>query len=125
MDEYDYCYNIIILGNKYTGKTSILNRYIENSFWESQLPSVSVISRLKEIKIDNGERIMLRIDELSVHDPYWKISKSRLKGANGILLIYDVINKHSLDHLNYRLEEIKELIPKDIPKIVVGNKIDY
>ena len=123
MEEYDYCYNIILLGS-YVGKTSILNRYIKNAFI-NEYYTYYVEYMEKIIYLDNGERIMLRIGDTCGQELYWSVTRSYLKHAHGLLLIYDVTDKSSLDDLYYYwLDETKEPVPKDIPKIVVGNHID-
>ena len=122
MDEYDYSYKIILLGGV-VGKTAILNRYIENEYI-CNVGTVGLDYYSKIINMDNGERIKLLIQYTCGQEKYWKVIELYVKAAKGMLLIYDVTNKSSLEYLNYLLDEIKKLVPKDIPKFVVGNKID-
>ena len=122
MDEYDYSYKIILLGGL-VGKTAILNRYIKNKFI-CERSTLGVDIETKIINMDNGERIKLLILDTCGQELYWSMTWSHLKVAKGILLIYDVTNKSSLEDLNRLLDKIKEIVPKDIPKFVVGNKID-
>ena len=41
--QYDFMYRIILLGADYTGKTSILERYVNNSFSFAPTATVSLL----------------------------------------------------------------------------------
>ena len=52
-----------------------------------------------------------------------KLRDAYLKGADGILLLYDVSEKRTIDNINKWLEQVKTVAP-NIPVVVLGNKSD-
>ena len=71
----------------------------------------------KQIKLqiwDTAEREMFRPS----------LRRSYYRGSHGILIIYDVTNKESFNHIKEWLYEIENNANDDICKIIVGNKID-
>jgi GTPase SAR1 family protein len=45
-----------------------------------------------------------------------------LAQASGYVLVYDVTNKESFEHLRYWLGEVKKNGDDNMPKMLVGNK---
>lgn len=52
------------------------------------------------------------------------ITASYYRGSNGIILVYDVTNRDSFDHINYWMKEIDRLAAPDVCRLIVGNKSD-
>ena len=52
------------------------------------------------------------------------ITASYYRGSNGIILVYDVTDRESFDHINYWMKEIDRLATPDVCRLLVGNKID-
>lgn len=44
--------------------------------------------------------------------------------AHGYILVFDLTNRESFEHVKYWLSEVKKNGNDDVPKIIVGNKAD-
>jgi Ras-related protein Rab-1A len=44
--------------------------------------------------------------------------------AHGYILVYDITNRESFEHVKYWLSEVKKNGNDEVPKIIVGNKAD-
>ena len=131
--EYDYLFKILLIGNSGVGKSSLLFRFSEN-IWEKEfIPTIGVDfvsniniikkQKLKSIEVD-GKKVKLQIWDTAGQERFKNIQASYYKGANGILVVYDITNKESFEHVNSWLIEIEKNGNKNVFKILIGNKND-
>lgn len=52
------------------------------------------------------------------------ITSAYYRGADGIIMVYDVTNKDSFDHVKDWLAEVNRYATKDTCKLLIGNKND-
>jgi len=115
---------LLTLGETGVGKTSIILRYTENSFLNSQIYTIGIDCKIKKIKIDN-KVINVLIWDTAGQERFRNITSHYFNNADGILLVYDISNRESFEKLNYWLNEINQKIDKNkINLILVGNKRD-
>ena len=116
--------NIITLGDFAVGKTSLFNRYIDNSFSHNYLATTGLNTLFKKIKLQNGQEIKVEISDTSGQERFKSLANNYMLKGNGILLVYDITNKSSFEHVNEWANEIKEQSQGDKPIILIGNKLD-
>lgn len=117
-------YKILILGNCSVGKSSILNRYVNNSFSEFQLSTIGLDVINKNLTLDNGKEVTLQIWDTAGSERYQSMTRNYFRGADGILLIFDITNFVSYNNIEKWIEQIKETTNDGIPMYLIGNKID-
>ena len=66
----------------------------------------------------------MQIWDTAGQERFKNIQASYYKGANGILVVYDITNRESFEHLNSWLIEIEKNSSKDVYKLLIGNKND-
>ena len=124
-DEEDYrLYKILLLGDVAVGKSCLLLRYCENSFQESHLATIGLDFRLKTITLENNRKIRIQIWDTAGEDRFRSITRNYYKGAHGIVLIYDVTDQQSFQHIKDWVDKIKEESKEGVIIYLVGNKID-
>ena len=124
-DEEDYrLYKILLLGDCAVGKSCLLLRYCENSFQESHLATIGLDFRLKTITLENNRKIRIQIWDTAGEDRFRSITRNYYKGAHGIVLIYDVTDQQSFQHIKDWIDKIKEESKEGVIIYLVGNKID-
>ena len=115
---------LLTLGETGVGKTSIILRYTDNSFLNSQIYTIGIDCKIKTIKIEN-KIINILIWDTAGQERFRNITSHYYNNTDGILLVYDISNRESFEKLNYWLDEINKKV--DITKIniiLVGNKKD-
>ena len=116
-------FKILLLGDSTVGKTTFLERYCGEDF-KQNLGTMGIDSKIKDIEKNNIE-IKLRIYDTAGQERFRSIVKNYYKGADGILLIYDVSNVNSFNSIKIWIEGIKDSIDLEkIGFIVVENKCD-
>ena len=121
----DYKIKLIILGNSDVGKTSFLNRFINNKFNLNQLTTIGFNILSKNINLSNGIKVKLTFYDTSGQEKYKSLPINCLRNIQGIILMYDITEKKSFDSINGWLNIIKNLEGENtVPIILIGNKID-
>ena len=125
-EEGDSCrlYKILLLGDSAVGKSCLLLRYCDESFQDIHLATIGLDFRLKTLNLDNNKKIKAQIWDTAGQDRFRAITKNYYRGANGILLIFDITDRSSFEHIRNWIEQIKEEAPEQIIIYLVGNKID-
>jgi Ras-related protein Rab-1A len=122
MSDYDYLFKLILLGDSSVGKSSILYRFTDDDFAETQ-STIGVDFKIKTIVV-NDHICKLQVWDTSGQCKFRAITRSYYRGAHGIILVYDVTNRSSFENLDYWLNEIKIYASPDVNIIIVGNKND-
>ena len=115
--------HIVTLGNGQVGKTSIILRYIDDRFSANYLSTIGIDSKIKKIKMPNGEQIKVKISDTAGQERFRSIASNYLKKANGILLVYDITCHESFSDINKWLQEINKN-ESTKPMVLIGNKSD-
>ena len=120
----DYTFKIITVGDIYVGKTSIVNRYISNTFNENYNLTIGVNFACKTININNNN-IKIQIWDTSGEEQFRSIINMYFINTIGILLIFDISNINTFNNIQSRIYDInKNNNPRNPIIILVGNKND-
>jgi len=120
MDEI--VYKILLLGDSSVGKSSLMMRFADNYYEENNVSTIGVVSKKKDIIINN-QKIILNIFDTSGQERYRSISTNFLRNSDGIIFVFDLTNGTTFDNIKRWLITCDEVI-QDFQKIVVGNKLD-
>ncbi len=123
---YDYLCKVLVIGESGVGKTSMLSRYVDNMFDDKFVTTIGVDFKVKTLTI--GEHtIKLQIWDTGGQERFRTITTSYYRGAQGIIIVYDITNNATLKKVGYWLNEVKREIKegKTNPILfLVGNKCD-
>jgi len=71
-----------------------------------------------------GRKVKLSIWDTAGQERFRTITSSYYRGAQGIILVYDVSNRESFEALPRWYSELETYVSSSVVKIVVGNKVD-
>ena len=122
MDEY--VIKILTLGDSGVGKTSIIQKFVNDKFNQNMLSTIGVDFQSKEIIINNT-KIKLKIWDTTGQERFKTLTSQYYNGADGALLIFDVTSKLSFERINFWINELKEKKKlNELGLLLIGNKID-
>ncbi|KPU73310.1 uncharacterized protein Dana_GF26548 [Drosophila ananassae] len=115
-------YNLIILGNREVGKTSISWRYVKEVFYKNPLPTEGVDFLTKTIPEPNL-RVRLKISDTSGKECFREILLKSTR-VHGAMLVYDIHDRESYDAAKQWVVKLKARQYPWIVLALVGNKMD-
>ena len=118
-------YLVILVGDIAVGKSCFLFRYYDKNFVETHLHTVGFDNRLKDMTLQNGKKIKLRIMDIAGHERFRPSDiKNYYKRANGFIVIYDVTNLQTYENVKMWISQIREEANPNVVIYLVGNKSD-
>ena len=124
MEQKEFIYKILLLGDSSVGKTCFLMRYSDNTFQEIHMSTIGLDYKLKNVQLDDGNIVKIQIWDTAGQDRFRSITKNYYKGAHGIILIYDITSRKTYENIKNWVTQIKEEVSDKVNIILVGNKID-
>ncbi|XP_065169589.1 ras-related protein Rab-40C [Atheta coriaria] len=118
---YDYLLKFLLVGDSDVGKQEIISN-LEDGAAESPFCSGSGKSYKTTTILLDGKRVKLQLWDTSGQGRFCTIIRSYSRGAQGVLLVYDITNQWSFDGLDRWLKEVDEHAP-GVPKVLVGNRL--
>jgi Ras-related protein Rab-1A len=105
-------------------------RYLKNernkkddAFTESYISTIGVDFRFRTVKIEK-KTVKLQIWDTAGQERFRTITSAYYRGADGIIMVFDVTNNDSFDHVNDWLKEVNRYAAEGTVKLLVGNKCD-
>ena len=121
--EYDYLFKVLLIGDSSVGKTSVLLRYVEDTFNPEFQTTIGVDFKISTFQL-NGKIIKLQLWDTAGQDRFKNIVASYYRGAHGIVLAFDITNHASFQNINRWYDEAQNYLQKSVPKLLIGNKLD-
>ncbi|WP_452224062.1 Rab family GTPase [Lacinutrix chionoecetis] len=115
---------IVLIGHFGVGKSSLIRRFVENTFTEDYKVTIGVHIFKKNIEIpEKGKDVSLVIWDLEGNDDINNTRLSYLLGTHAFIYVYDVSRSATYLNLESELTFLKEK-QKNTPIMVIGNKED-
>jgi small GTP-binding protein len=121
--DYQYIFKLILIGNSGVGKSSIIQRYMKNTFEESYKCTIGVDFLMKTLNL-NGKTVKLQLWDTAGQEKYKSMVASYYRGANVALVVFDITNHASFDSLPVWIENYYKNGPEEKNIILIGNKKD-
>ena len=86
---------VILVGEKDTGKTSIINRLVSDSFEQASSPTIG-----KNTTNYTLNKITLNIWDTSGEEKFRTVNSLFYKGAKIVLFVYSIVDRKSFDELS-------------------------
>lgn len=111
---------LIILGDPNVGKTSLLHRWVDDSFDEASPENIDSITKTITC---SGKQVNVILGDTAGQERFRTLTSSYYRNADGVLLVYDVSNPESYADIDAWLEEVGRYSTGALT-YVLGNKID-
>lgn len=120
----DYVFKVILTGPAAVGKTSLLQRFVHDTFKEDYSLTIGVDFLSKKVELEDNESARLTIWDIGGQKRFEFMRSKFYNGANGALLVFDLTRRETFEQIKESLEVLRREAGKDVDFILVGNKAD-
>lgn len=123
MSAYDYLLKLLLVGNSNTQKTSLLLRFTEKgAATTSFIKTIGIDFKIATIDV-HGKKVKLQIWDTFGQERFRSITTAHYRGANGIVLVYNIYCRSSFNDLRMWMKEIKQQTD-DIGLVLVAHNCE-
>ena len=123
---------LVVIGSSGVGKTSLRSQYISGRFSNGYRATIGADFITKTVPHPNNpeESVILQIWDTAGQERFSSLSSAFYRGADAVLLMFDVNARHTMEGLTKWWTEFREKAPvsdEDLESyccVVVGNKMD-
>ncbi|CAG9335005.1 unnamed protein product [Blepharisma stoltei] len=110
---------LIILGEPAVGKSSIIRKWVMDTFDTKYEATIGVDFFAKDMR-----GIVMCLWDLSGHPEFFEVRNEFYKDCHGILLVYDITSRRTFDSLDMWLREANRYGANNVYLAICGNKAD-
>ena len=117
---------VVLVGESGVGKTSIINRYLNNTYNENQKSTFAPKFKNKVINYpEYNKSISFDIWDTAGQEAYRSITKNFYVNAAIGVMVYDIRNRESFENIKkYWSQQLKDSGVQNIVLAIAGNKCD-
>ena len=117
-----YLFKIVFLGEGAVGKTSLVGRFVYDSFEGDYLATIGTDIHLKVVHVDDMI-VKLVIWDIAGQDNFAQLRKAYYMNASGAFLVYDTSRPETIERVDNWVKALYDVTGK-IPLIICENKAD-
>ncbi|XP_063219883.1 ras-related protein Rab-7L1-like isoform X1 [Bacillus rossius redtenbacheri] len=121
-------FKVIIIGDPTVGKTSFVQRYVQNTYKKDYKGTVGVDFALKILKWSDNQTIKLQLWDIAGQERFTWMTRVYYKDSHGCVIMFDLTNKNSfVNTLKWKRDvDSKCSLPdgSPIPCMLLANKVD-
>jgi Ras-related protein Rab-6A len=116
-------YKVVFVGDQSVGKSSLIARYVYDTFDSATSPTIGVDFMVKSI-YSGGQTYKVHFWDTAGQERFKSLIPSYIKDCQIAILVYDITNPESFEAIDTWYENIKQQRGEDIILGLIGNKLD-
>lgn len=116
-------FKLLLIGDSGVGKSSLLHRFADDIYTDSYISTIGVDFKIKTMSVGD-KMVKLQIWDTAGQERFRTITSSYYRGAQGIIVVYDITDVDSFNNVKQWLSEIDRYASENVDKLLVGNKSD-
>mmetsp|Transcript_1536 Transcript_1536/g.2205 ORF Transcript_1536/g.2205 Transcript_1536/m.2205 type:complete len:200 (+) Transcript_1536:59-658(+) len=117
------CFKLVLLGDAAVGKSSCVERFVKNEFFEFQQPTIGAAFLTQTVPLEEYI-VKFEIWDTAGQERYRSLAPMYYRGAAAALVVYDITDKDSFMGARTWIEELQRQGSADIVIGLAGNKLD-
>jgi small GTP-binding protein len=121
-DNVDYLFKLVFLGEGAVGKTSLVGRYVYDSFEGDYLATIGTDIHVKMVNL-NETVVKLVIWDIAGQDNFAQLRRAYYMNASGAFFVFDTTRPETIERVDDWLNALFTVTGK-IPLVLLENKVD-
>jgi len=115
----------VLIGNAYVGKTSLVTRFVDNTFSDSFISTIGIDFKIRYVDI-NGKQMRIQLWDVAGKERFRTITTSYYRGKHIIYIVYDITEKESFESVPLWIDQIRLYDDPNMHTqiVVIGTKLD-
>ena len=121
--DYSYSVKYIIVGDSSVGKSNILLRFSRNVFDPGHQATLGIEFANKHILYNNID-YLVQVWDTTGQENFRSVTRAYYKASAVAMVVYDITNEESFQNIQSWIKDCKDLAPKTVQMVLIGNKSD-
>ena len=117
-------YKVVLLGEGRVGKTSLVSRFVNDQFSDSEVSTVQANMYNKKRVVVDGKPVDMSIWDTAGQERFHALGPIYYRNANGAVLVYDITDADTFEKVKMWIRELKKVVGDNIQIVICGNKSD-
>lgn len=122
-ENFDYSFNIILIGDSNVGKTCVVQHFISGSYRETQRSTIGVEVTVRSLDVD-GKKVKMQVWDTAGLKRFRSINQSYYRRAHAAIIAYDLTRKSTFDSVPHWIHEMEKHGAENLVIMLIGNKSD-
>ena len=116
-------YKLVFLGEIYVGKTSLINRFMYDSFAADYQATIGIDFLSKTMEVE-GRTVRLQLWDTAGQERFRSLIPNYIRDSSVAVVVFDVSNRQSFTNVDKWVGDVRNERGVDAVIVLVGNKID-
>ncbi|KAI7874499.1 ras-domain-containing protein [Lichtheimia hyalospora FSU 10163] len=116
-------YKLVFLGEQSVGKTSLITRFMYDTFDNTYQATIGIDFLSKTMYLDD-RTIRLQLWDTAGQERFRSLIPSYIRDSSATVIVYDITNRNSFMNTTKWIDDVRAERGKDVIIILVGNKTD-
>lgn len=116
-------YKLVFLGDQGVGKTSIITRFMYDSFDKNYQATIGIDFLSKTMYLED-RTVRLQLWDTAGQERFRSLIPSYIRDSSVAVIVYDITNRASFLNTSKWIEDVRNERGNDVIIILVGNKTD-
>mmetsp|Transcript_8235 Transcript_8235/g.13965 ORF Transcript_8235/g.13965 Transcript_8235/m.13965 type:complete len:220 (-) Transcript_8235:56-715(-) len=116
-------YKLVFLGDQSVGKTSIITRFMYDSFDKNYQATIGIDFLSKTMYLED-RTVRLQLWDTAGQERFRSLIPSYIRDSSVAVVVYDITNRASFLNTSKWIEDVRNERGNDVIMVLVGNKTD-
>jgi len=122
-NDYEEYSRIVMIGDSCVGKTSLLNRLVQDSHNPNEMPTIGAVNLLYRINVGD-DTVTVNIWDTAGQEKYRSLAPIYFRNSTAAVIVFDITSFESFSNIEKWYISLLDVAPSDVIVVLAGNKCD-